>query len=114
MTSQPSVLSKALVPKTRLILQILLVCFNYLNDQSMFILDMEVEGEVCLGGVVADLALELAGVLPSGVIAQNWMVRFRRNQTSGGNGGHYSFDCRVFVTGRQSFAKKFLLFHHLW
>ena len=112
MASQPSVLSKALVPKTRLILQILLVCFNYLNDQSMFILDMEVEGEVCLGGVVADLALELAGVLPSGVIAQNWMVRFRRNQTSGGNGGYNS--CRVFVTGRQSFAKKFLLFHHLW
>jgi hypothetical protein len=39
----------------------------------MFVFDVKVEGEVGLGGVVADLALELASVLPLGVVAQVWV-----------------------------------------
>ena len=36
----------------------------------MLVLDMEVEAEVGLGGVAADLALELAGVFPPGEVAR--------------------------------------------
>ena len=39
----------------------------------MFVFDMKVEGEVGLGRVVADLALELASVLPLGKVAQVWV-----------------------------------------
>ena len=39
----------------------------------MFVFDVKVEGEVGLGGVVADLALELTSVLPLGVVAQVWV-----------------------------------------
>jgi hypothetical protein len=45
----------------------------YLDEQSVFVFDVKVESEIGLGGIVADLALELAGVLPLGEVAQVWV-----------------------------------------
>jgi len=63
-------LSSLLTLRTNKLACLKLLLMLYLHHQTVLVLDMEVEAEVSLCWVPADLALELARVLPLGVLAQ--------------------------------------------